>query len=130
MGKDRNKSILNQLANDYLNGEASSYDMFMAYWKEEDAEAESTEILKRIFKNLDKQDRVLSSIAYYRQQDRSEQLNKWLDFSRRFVESIKAEPTKLQNNSIYWVERISPMDNRFDNLIMYNIVDQIYRELF
>ncbi len=72
----------------------------------------------------------IQSIAYYLNQNRSEELNAWLDFTERYVASVKKEPDKLKANTQYWVDRCRQMTDKIDNLIVANIIYQVNEELF
>ena len=130
MGENGKHTILRQLAKDAVNGCEVQVQLFEAYLKTHtDDEKEALAILREVYKEV-KEDKVMQSIGYYKSQNRSEELNAWLDFTERYVLSVKKEPDKLKTNTQYWVDRCRPMKNKIDDLIVANIIYQVNEELF
>jgi hypothetical protein len=130
MGQNGKLAILKQLAAQAIDGEEVQCSMFKAYLETSDIDdEEATKVLKEVYQSI-KPDMLLNNIAFYMNQNRSEELNKWLDFTRRFVESVKKEPEKLNANARYWIDSIKIFKSPMERLIQANIIDQVNRELF
>jgi len=107
--------------------EINVYDQMTEYLNNETEEA-AIQLLRKM--EIEKSnDLLLCNLAYYRWGNRSLELNSFIDFTRRFVESM-SDNTKRAEKQVYWLDNASgELKNSIDNLIKANIVKWVIDEL-
>ena len=106
----------------------SVYDKFMEYLNTED-EKLAYELLETV-REEESKDYLMMNLALYRWQNTSEQLNVWLDFTKRFIESLE-NGKELEKKQVYWLDNSKTnLDDRLSNLVMVNIKLQVIDECF
>ena len=107
--------------------EINVYDQMTEYLNNETEEA-AIQLLRKM--EIEKSnDLLLCNLAYYRWGNRSLELNSFIDFTRRFVESMKDNANRVEKQ-LYWLDNASgELKNSIDNLIKVNIVKWVIDEL-